>query len=250
VPYYEGRVGASAREIKGILHDAAQNPEFPCLSPLTVFQELEQFIKRVSEYEFLKQDVRDGYHDAYEFINTVRTDYLSTLDTEVRESMGIFERAQYEDYIKKYITQLSPLLKGEKIKNPITGRMESADESMLEEFEKIVEAPQGGRDREIFRQNVITAIGAYSLDNPNQPVKYRVVFPEFMTKLENHYFEQQRSQMGGINNALTLFGTDKEDRDSDAAKLARRTMENMVGQFGYCEHCAKNSLMFLIKSRY
>ena len=189
-------------------------------------------MKRVSEYEFLKQDVRDGYHDAYEFIAMVRADYLNLLDQEVRESMGIFERTQYEDYIKKYITQLSPLLKGEKIKNPITGRMENADGSMLEEFEKIVEAPHGVRECEIFRQNVITAIGAYSLDNPNQPMKYRTVFPEFMTKLENHYFEQQRSQMGAINNALTLFGTDKEDRESDAAKLARRTMENMVKRFG------------------
>ena len=250
VPYYEGRVGASAREIKGILHDAAQNPEFSCLSPLTVFQELEQFVKRVSEYEFLKQDVRDGYHDAYEFIAMVRADYLNLLDQEVRESMGIFERTQYEDYIKKYITQLSPLLKGEKIKNPITGRMENADESMLEEFEKIVEAPHGVRECEIFRQNVITVIGAYSLDHPHEPMKYGVVFPEFMAKLANHYFEQQRSRMSGMNNVLALYGTDKEDRDSDTAKLTRRTMEAMVKQFGYCNLCAKNSIMFLIKTRY
>ena len=66
-------MGASAREIKSILFDAAQNPEFPCLSPLAALRELEEFVKRVSEYEFLKQDVKDGFHDASEFINTFAT---------------------------------------------------------------------------------------------------------------------------------------------------------------------------------
>src|SRR5205085_549494 len=64
IPYYEGRMGASAREIKSILFEGTQNPEYPCLSPLAVMRELEDFVKRISEYEFLKQDVKDGYHDA------------------------------------------------------------------------------------------------------------------------------------------------------------------------------------------
>ena len=80
--------GASAREVKSILFDAAQNAEFPCLSPLAVLREIESFTKRVSEYDFLKQDVKDGYHDAVEFITTVRNEYLNRIDSEVRESIG------------------------------------------------------------------------------------------------------------------------------------------------------------------
>jgi predicted Ser/Thr protein kinase len=250
VPYYEGRVGASAREIKSILHDAAQDPDYECLMPLGVFKVLENFVKHVSEYEFLKQDVRDGYHDACEFINVVRNEWLSILDQEVRESMGIFQKTQYEDFLKKYIAHLSVRLKGEKIKNPITGKMEPPDERLLQEFEDIVEAPQGGKDRDGFRQGVISSIGAYSLDHPNQPVEYKNVFPEFMVKLENHFFEQQKSKMKAMGSALEFMGTDKVDYTSDAAKLAQTTLANMQSKFSYNEYAARMSILYLIKKKY
>ena len=47
-----------------LLFDAAQNGEFPCLSPLAVMREMEEFVKHVTEYEFLKQDIKDGFHDS------------------------------------------------------------------------------------------------------------------------------------------------------------------------------------------
>ena len=55
------------------------------MSPLAVLRQLEDFVKRVTEYEFLKQDVKDGFHDASEFINTTRNQYLAKIDREVRD---------------------------------------------------------------------------------------------------------------------------------------------------------------------
>ena len=121
-----------------------------------------------SEYDFLKQDVKDGYHDSGEFIAVVRNEYISILDQEVRESMGVFDIRQYEEFLKRYIVNLSCLLKKEKLKNPITGKMESPDTNLIDEFEQIVEAPQGGAEREIFRNNVISSIGAYALDHARE----------------------------------------------------------------------------------
>ncbi len=145
---------------------------------------------------------------------------------------------------------MSVLLKNERIKNTMTGKMEHPDERLLEEFEEIINAPHGLKEKEQFRQGVISAIGAYSLDHPNQPVKYRSVFPEFMTKLENHYFEQQKSKMKAMGIALEFSGTDKEDTTSDAAKLARTTLQNMQTKFGYTEYAAKMSVEHLIKKKY
>ena len=255
VPYYEGRMGASAREIKSVLYDAAQNAEFKCLSPLAVLYELEEFIKRrVSEYDFLKQDVKDGYHDSGEFINITRNEYLMILDQEVRESMGVFESRQYEEFLKRYIINLSSLLKREKIKNAITGKMESPDTGLIEEFERIIEAPSGGAERESFRNSVISTIGAYALDNSKQlaggPVDYRLVFPDYMKKLEDHYFNQQKSQMRMLGDAVQFFGTEREDKQNDHHKLAKETIGNMVKKFGYCESCAQQSILFLLKTRY
>ncbi len=250
VPYYEGRMGASAREIKGILFDAAQNSEFSCLSPLSALRELEDFVKRVSEYEFLKQDIKDGYHDCHEFITTAKNEYIQILDQEVRESMGVFESRQYGDFLKKYVIHLSHLLKHEKIKNSITGKMESPDLTLIEQFETIIGAPSTAAERDTFRNNVISAIGAYALDHPNQPVEYKLVFPDFMQKLEDHYFNQQKSQMTKLSDAIALFGTEKEDTTADHHKLARITVSNMCSKFGYCDQCAPGVISFLLKSKY
>ncbi|MEW6055933.1 MAG: serine protein kinase PrkA [Bdellovibrionota bacterium] len=250
VPYYEGRMGASAREIKSILYDSAQNPEAICLSPLTVFRELEDFVKRLSEYDFLKQDVKDGYHDNHEFINVVKQEYIAILDQEVRESMGVFEIRQYEEFLKKYIVHLSHLLKKEKIKNAVTGKSEAPDTHLIDEFEHIIDAPAGGTEREAFRNNVISAIGAFALDHPNQPVDYRQVFPEYMKRLEDHYFNQQKSQMKKIGDSIQFSGTEKADSTSDHYRLAMQTVGNLVSKFNYCQHCAEQAISFLIKTKY
>lgn len=250
VPYYEGRMGASAREIKNILHEAAQDIEALCLSPFTVFKRLDDFVKRVSEYEFLKQDVKDGYHDNVAFIQVVKNEYTEMLDAEVRESMGVFQSSQYEDFLKKYIVNLSHLIKKEKIKNPITGKNENPDANLLDEFERIVGAPVGGQERENFRNNVISTIGAYALDHPNEPVDYRKAFPEYMQRLQDHYFDQQKSVMTKLGDALLLLGTDREDATSDHHKLALQTLDGMVKKFKYCKECGKQAILFVVRSKY
>src|SRR6185312_13305865 len=97
--------------------------------------------------------------DAAEFINTVRVEYTSRIDREVRDSIGLYDSAQWEDFLRKYVLQMSLVLKKEKIKNPITGRLEDPDFALISEFEKIVEAPQDSAERDAFRQNIISQVG-------------------------------------------------------------------------------------------
>ena len=44
-PNYEGRTGASPREMKLLLMNAAQSPQYACLSPLAVFDEMEELVR-------------------------------------------------------------------------------------------------------------------------------------------------------------------------------------------------------------
>ncbi len=250
IPYYEGRMGASAREMKTILFDAAQNPEFHCLSPLAVLRELEEFIKRISEYDFLKQDVKDGFHDSAEFINTVRNEYLNKIDREVKDSIGIYNSTQWEDFLKKYVSHISLILKKEKIKNPMTGKLEDPDFTLVSEFEKIVGAPDDSNERDSFRQNMISQIGVWSLDHPKDPMVYARVFPEYWKKLEKHYFETQKSLLTNMSNALLVYGTDEDDATSEGGILARKTVDNMKAKLGYCEVCAKEVITLLMRQRY
>jgi serine protein kinase len=273
IPYYEGRLGASAREMKSILFDAAQNSEFPCLSPLAVLREMEEFVKRISEYEFLKQDVKDGYHDAHEFINTTRNEYLNRIDSEVRDSMGIYDSTQWEDFLRKYVQQISLVLRKEKVKNSMTGKMEDPDFALIDEFERIVGAPSAPSEedaKESFRQGVISQIGAWSLDHPREPVVYARVFSDFWRKLEQHYFESKKLLLTRMHDALqaqvydptiaqdevdektppTTGGTQPAVYNDEGSRLARITVQNMKKKRGYCDHCAKEVITFLVRSRY
>jgi len=241
IPYYEGRIGASARELKSIAFGAAQNPDFACLSPLAVLRELEEFVKRVSEHDFLKQDVKDGYHDCAEFVNLVRHEYVKRVDKEVRDAIGLYDSKQWEEFLRKYVQQLAALLKKEKIKNPVTGRMEDPDHALVAELERIVDAPQGGGQESTelhsFRQSVISTVGAWSIDHPGKPVAYAKVFPEFWSKLEKHYYESQKSILTQMHNALDVDAT-----DGPGAELARKTIANLTANMGYCESCAREVL--------
>ncbi len=265
IPYYEGRMGASPREMKAILHSAAQNSDFASLTPLAVMRELEEFVKRVSEYEFLKQDVKDGYHDATEFINVVRNEYLNIIDREVRDCMGLYDRKQWEDFIKRYVQHVALALKKEKIKNPITGKLEDPDFSLIQEFEKIVEAPAEGAERESFRQNIISQVGAWSLDHAGEPVVYAKVFPEYWHKLERHYYESQKALLTKMHTALMVYGKAEGGGamgpgrgvphaqgavTEEGRQLALQTVARMQERLGYSEDSAREVITFLMRSRY
>ncbi len=250
VLYYEGRTGASARELKAVLIDAAQNPDFKTLSPLSVLQELKRFVKRTTEYEFLRQDPVDGYHDHEKFIETVTDEYAAHVDREVRECLGLYDTRQWGDFMKRYISHLSSLLKKEKIKNPITGAYEDPDQALLGEFETIVGTPSDPEQKNQFRQNLITQIGAWALDHPKEPMDYFKVFPELRAKIEKHFYESQKSLLQKMNLALKQFGTDYHDPNSDGAKLAHLTIENMQKKFGYSVDGAKEVIGFLLTRKY
>lgn len=250
---YEGRFGASARELKSILYSAAQNTEYPCLSPLAILRELESFVQKTSEHDFLKMDVKDGYHDVVQFIEIIRNEYLSKIDREVRECVGLYDSKQWEEFIKKYVNQISLILRKEMSKNPLTGKVEPPDIALVEEFEKIIEAPSAETELQSFRTNVISQIGAWSLDHAHEPVTYAKVFPEYWLKLEQHYYKTQKDVLIKMSHALEVYQNPVHQADStleEGVKLAKETIHNMVSKFKYTEAGAKEVIGFLMKSRY
>ncbi|MCC7440944.1 MAG: hypothetical protein IT285_04900 [Bdellovibrionales bacterium] len=250
IPYYEGRMGASVRELKTLLMDAAHLPEFKCLSPLAVFRQLEDFVKRVSEYDFLKQEVKDSYHDAHEFITVVREAYLDRVDREVRDAIGLYEVKQWEEFMRKYVQNVSALLKKEKIRNPSTGQAHDPDRSLIQEFEQIVSAPKAEAELAAFRSNVISQVGAWSLDHSGKEVVYSKVFPEYWQRLERHYYESQKALLTKMHDAVLVYGTEQHDDASEGGQLAHKTVKNMQARQGYCEHCAQEVITFLMQKRY
>jgi serine protein kinase len=251
-PNYEGRSGASPREMKLLLMNAAQSPKFKCLSPFAVFDELEELVRGVTIYEFLKQEpLSGGYHENRKFIFQVRDRLIDRIDDEVRTSMGLVEERRYIEQFERYVTQVSYWTKKEKVPNPVTRRDEDPDEEFMNDIERLLDVGESGVKREDFRREVIAKIGAWSLDHPGRKPDYESIFPRPIAELRESFFHDRKKQVRKINEDLLVFLVDGPAKmAADAAEAARSTLETLKSRFGYCENCAKDAVLALVRKRY
>src|SRR5262249_27062901 len=175
-PIYEGRVGASPREMQTVLLAAAGSTRYEYLSPLVVLDEIVELCKQASLYEFLRQDVQPGgYHDHRKLADVARGRLFDKIDDEVRVAVGLVEESEYGRVFDRYVTHVMHAIKKEKVRNPATGRLEDPDETMMREVERTLEI--SGRADE-FRQSLIAKIGAWSLDHRGQKPVLTEIFAD------------------------------------------------------------------------
>lgn len=248
-PNYEGRSGASAREIKTALFNAAQSPEHDSLHPLAVLKELLALTRDKSVYEYLQQEIVDGYHDHAEFVRIVENDYLDVVDREVRDSMGLVSETQYVELFERYVQTVSAWIKGERVQNKHSGAQEKPNEASLAEFESYV-MPKG-EDATGFRRALISTVGAWRIDNPEIPVDYARIFPDLFKRLSDHFYEERKRQLKrNVENILKYLSDERSSLSPKEQAQVKKTMDEMVARFGYTEASAKDAIVFLVRKRY
>ncbi|MFO0580957.1 MAG: serine protein kinase PrkA [Anaeromyxobacter sp.] len=249
-PAYEGRSGASAREVKTALLHAAQATATRCLTPVAVLEELEALCRDKTVHDFLQQEVVEGYHDHEEFVRVAEARYLDTIDEEIRDSMGLVTEGQYRELFGRYAALVSSWLKGEKVQNRLTGASEPPDEARMTEFEGVVMPP--GEDRGAFRRGLVSAIGAFRLDHPDaKEIDYVAIFPDLFRRLREHTYEERKRQIRRTREDVLRYLSDERDRLEDKARRhVEETVRRMRDRYGYCEHCAQDALLFLMRRRY
>ena len=188
-PIYEGRVGASPREMQGVLLAAAGATRYDYVSPMAVLEEIVDLCKQASLYEFLRQDVQPGgYHDHKKLVDVAKGRLFDKIDDEVRVAVGLVEESEYGRVFDRYITHVMHAIKKEKVRNPGTGRMEDPDEAMMKEVEKTLEVA-GNPDqfrRQPHRED--RRVVARSHHAARKPVMSEI-FSDLMRKLRDAYFE-------------------------------------------------------------
>jgi serine protein kinase len=254
-PYYEGLLGPSARELKVVLQTAAQNDQFPTLGPNAVLTELQKLVRRPMDFEYLRLEPNHGYHAFEQLIEVARSEWIRLIDLEMRSTLGLSNTEHILDRLGNYVTNITAAIRGEKIKNRITGLHETADQGLMEEFEAQLSVSS---EREEFRRNLISRLGAWSVENPalrGKPIPFERVFPDLVEKLQNHYFESQKAkirEMGHILVDINLFNSVRDGMAdmSEAAQMALRTYKGLQKDFGYGPTGAKEALVELMKARY
>src|SRR5712672_29263 len=247
-PNYEGRTGASARELKTAIGNAAQSSAYKCLTPQAVLEELESLIRDKSVYEFLQQEVVDGYHDHEEFVRVAEGEYLDVLDEEVRQAMGLVSEKQYRTMFERYVLHVLAWTRGERLRNPHTGDMERPDEEMMAQTESIVMA--GSEDRREFRRGLISAIGAHRIEHSEGELDYSQIFPDLFRRLRDHFFdERKRTLRKNAERVLRHLGDERGQLAAREQTQAQETLQALE-KYGYCEHCAKDGILLLLAKRY
>ena len=248
-PIYEGRVGASPREMQTVLLAAAGSNRYEYVSPLIVLDEITELTKQASLYEFLRQDVQPGgYHDHRKLAEVVRVRLFDRIDDEVRAAVGLVEESEYGRVFDRYITHVMHAIKKEKVRNPSTGRMEDPDEGMMKEVERTLEITGRADD---FRQSLIAKIGAWSLDHRGQKPVMADIFADLLRKLRDAYFERHKKTIGkGISELVLSLSGNVASLSSEARGRAETALSTLTLKYGYTAESARDLVGALATLRY
>ena len=248
-PIYEGRVGASPREMQTVLLAASGATRYDYVSPLIILDEIAELCKQASLYEFLRQDVQPGgYHDHKKLIDVVKGRLFDRIDDEVRASVGLVEESEYGRVFDRYITHVMNAIKKEKVRNPQTGRMDEPDENMMKEVERTLEITGRAED---FRQSMIAKIGAWSLDHRGQKPVMSDIFADLLRKLRDAYFEKHKKVIAkGINDLVMLLSGNEGSLGAEARTRATAALETLTSKHGYSRESARDLVGALASMRY
>jgi len=248
-PIYEGRIGASPREMRTVLLDAGQTKIYKCLSPLAVLSELDELCERTAEYEWLQEEqLAGGYHDHKAFRDALREKLLDAWEGEMRIASGLVSESQYGELFDRYVVHVGVWVKKEKIRNRVTGAYEDPDERIMSEVEALLGVKGDPSD---YRRGLISAIAAWAIDHPDQKVDNTLVFTAQNKKLREAVFAERRQQVAHLTRDVMLLLTDQSRGMTEDAKIAARAAaDRMKGLYGYCDECARDTASSLIRWRY
>jgi serine protein kinase len=248
-PIYEGRVGASPREIRVALLDAAQSPAFRCLSPLAVLDELDALCQRKNEFDWLQQDpIAGGYHDVKVFRDTLFARLLGVSEYELYMASGLVQEQQYADLFDRYVQHVSVWVKKERLYNRVTQRYEEPDDKTMAEVERLLDVKGEPLD---WRRQLISAIAAWALDHPGQKVDAATVFPQHIRRMREAIFADRRQAVATLARDIVLVVREGGvGVDPDRRRDAQATIERLAARFGYCPSCAADAASLLVRKRF
>ena len=250
---YEGKFGISPRSLKKILYKMADRHEN--ITFLEVIEYLQRLIDKKSDYDFLNMTPQGDYHHPARFIVLIKNHYLDIFDKELRDSLGMVDNRSYQDYIQRYIESITALIKGEKIKNKVTGQFEQSDSFFIKEFENNIQLKEAP---DTFRSHLLSRLGAYSLDHPDKGLDYCEIFPDLMERLTESFRNEQKKAIKNIAKGLVFFENHREgqknERDSHGGRKnleqINAVLKNLQDKYGHGQKGTLAVIKQLIKERY
>ena len=243
---YEGRRGASPREMITMIALAAEDSTRSCLSPLTMFSELENFIKESSVHDFLRLPIDNGYNDCAQFIEQVRSHYLDIVRQEVFDSIGLVEEDEFDRIFTDYFKHVKAFDTGTTIYHGPTGEHVAASADLMKRVEEMLDIQVSVPE---FRSGLLSKIGAYATDNPDTELSYKTVFPGLFSKLKTSIWNERSTTMLRIQHDVLKYFTEERGTLSDEEiVIAESVLQRLQERHGYDEESARDIIGFVASS--
>lgn len=248
-PIFEGSVGASPREMRGVLLDAAQSLRFECLSPLAVLQEIDKLCERTGEYAFLEEErLPGGYHDHVQFRKIIRERLLDSFEDEFRIASGLVDESRYAELFDRYVTNVSFWVKKEKLRNPITGQYEDPDPRLMGEVEALIGAAGQAEEQ---RHALINSIAAWVIDHPDEPIDHQRIFSSQLRRLRQAVFGERRVAVARLcRDVMVLLRDEGAGLDAAQRVAAQKTIDQLARRFGYLNTSTADAAAVLVVERF
>ncbi len=246
---YEGESGASPREMKIMLLNASQaRRNGGCLTPIAVMSELRRMIVDKSVYVFLNEEAEGDYHDFNTMLAYLEKYYLDILDREIRSGLDLVAPGQYAEIIARYVENVSAWVQKRRLVDRITGQEKDVDQRFMIDVEQKI---AGGEDTEKFRRDLISQVGAYALEHPDEQVDNALLFDRYIKRLEDFYFQKNRKKVSLAGENLMKFTSDKKgDMAEEEQAVVRTMLEKLSSEYGYSPECTKTVFSYLWNRRY
>ncbi len=245
---YEGIIGASPRDMYGVLLEAANDARFDYVSPMAILERLRAFCQR-GDHAFLKQEQNGDYHNAELFVDQVEARWLERVDEELKFSSGMVDSAQHAELFSRYVTHVSYWVKQERVYNAVTGNYEDPDAQLFQQVEEGLGLEEEAQVH-AFRHRVIRRIAAYAIDHPDEDVDHRSLFGDLIERLEETTYQARKGQLAQLAEAMVQSIHEPEHVAPELIEPAQESLAIFKNKFGYQDASLRDALHALLRHRY
>ncbi len=242
---FEGRFGASPREMKTIMLDASFRSKGGCFTPITVLEELRNLVKDRSVYDFLKIEPKGTYNNPARFVDDVDRAIQRVVLRELKDSMALVDEQEYDRRFQEYFRHLTAYIRKSRVTHAATGEERPADTDVMENVERLVDT---GDDVDLFRQHLIGKIAAASLNRPGEKPNYRQLFPDMLRALKSDFYSEHKESIRQVEDDLLLVDTSGwSSLSNDRQELVETTLANMESRYGYGRESALEMIEYSLR---
>lgn len=245
---YEGLFGASPREMKTILFNAASRQDFGALTPLALVAELREFIKDRSLHIFLQIESEGPYHDCEAFIARVEARYAELITAEVRASLGLIGDGEFTRLLGRYLDHVSHAVRKERIRHPLTGQMVEPDRAIMKDFEQLIGVADDGA--ESFRHKAVQRVGAWRVDHPDDELDLEALFAAELRAARRTYHERNgKAAVRTVRAALDVLQGDGARLDDAFRSECEEFLAAFRGEGRYDDTSLREALTVFLRAQ-